>query len=113
MTARLEKCALEGQFRLIGELSFASVPELDASSVPVFRGCPELAIDLSGVARSDSAGLALLIEWARRARQVDQALRYTGLTEQMLELVRVSGLDKVLPFYRGAPAAERAGQADA
>lgn len=110
MSASLEKGALEGQFRVVGELTFATVPELAAGSDAAFVGSPELAIDLSGVTRADSAGLALLIEWVRRARLVQQQLRYTGLNQQMRELVRVSALDKVLPFYRSESTATRTEQ---
>lgn len=100
--ARLEKGALEGQFRAVGELSFETVPALLQQSQPLFASCPQLQIDLSGVSRADSAGLALLIEWVRRARALDQEVSLLNMPEQMRDIVRVSGLDNVLPFGSSA-----------
>lgn len=88
----------EGCFDLAGELSFESVPALLAQSEPLFDGCPRLCIGLAGVSRSDSAGLALLIEWVRRARGRGQPIRLLEMPPQMQDIVRVSGLDTVLPF---------------
>lgn len=100
--ARLEKGKLEGQFRVVGELSFETVPALAAQSAQLFRGCPLLQIDLGGVGRSDSAGLALLIEWVRQARALEQDIVLLEMPEQMRDIVRVSGLDNVLPFGRAS-----------
>ena len=96
--AQLQKGELEGRFRLVGELSFDTVPQLIEQAAAVFPDCPELEVDLGGVRRSDSAGLALLIEWVRQARAVDQTIRLVNMPEQMRDIVRVSGLDNVLPF---------------
>ena len=96
--AQLEKGDLEGHFQVVGDLSFDTVPALSAQSASLFHGCPALEIDLGGIERADSAGLALLIEWVRRARALEQQIRLVNIPEQMRDIVRVSGLDKVLPF---------------
>lgn len=98
--ARLEKGEVEGRFRLIGELGFETVPALWRQGGELFHGCPELCIDLREVQRSDSAGLALLIDWARQSRAAQQPIRFINMPDQMLDIVRVSGLDKVLALFR-------------
>lgn len=102
----LERGGTEGEFRLRGALNIDAVPGLWARSNGELEDVPELTIDLSGVERADSAGLALLIEWTRRARENGQDIRFTHLPDQMLAIARVSGLDTMLPFYRAdsAPA---------
>lgn len=90
----------EGAFALQGSLSVDTVPSLWARANAELHDAPELTIDLQSVERADSAGLALLIEWTRWARQNGQQIRFINLPDQMLAIARVSGLDTMLPFYR-------------
>ncbi|MFU8797139.1 MAG: STAS domain-containing protein [Gammaproteobacteria bacterium] len=53
-------------------------------------------IDLQQVTRADSAGVALLIEWIRFAKQQNRSIQFEHLPEQLLTLMRVSGLDILL-----------------
>jgi phospholipid transport system transporter-binding protein len=52
------------------------------------------------VERSDSAGLALLVECLRQAHQSGKSLRFFNIPAQMLAIARVSSLDQVLPLQR-------------
>jgi phospholipid transport system transporter-binding protein len=83
-----------------GELSFVIVPALQQQAAGLFESARELDVDLSGVERADSAGLALLIEWMREARRRDKALRLLNMPAQMLAIARVSSLDEILPLAR-------------
>jgi len=76
-----------------GDLTFATVPVLLERSEAVARG--PLVVDLGAVGHADSAGLALLVEWSRRARAVGHELSYVNLPEQLVRLVRVSGLEQI------------------
>lgn len=88
----------EGAFRVTGHLGFASATALYRQGLRMFEGSPRLAIDLAGAERVDSAGLALLVEWTRRARLAGQEIRFLHMPEQLLQIARVSGLEAVLPF---------------
>ena len=95
----LEK-ADDGRLRLSGELSFQTVPLLIASNQYLFAddfdtGC-ELNIDLDQVSRADSAGVALLIEWQRQARQKNRAIYFHNIPSKMLAIARLSGVDEIL-----------------
>ena len=79
-----------------GALTFETVPALYQDTMAWFAGEGELVIDLSRVTRTDSAGLALLIEWLRRAREANRPLRFTGMPPQVETLVRVNGLQDTL-----------------
>lgn len=96
--ARLDKGGRDGHFRLQGELTFDTVSELLASSQALLAALPHIRIDLAGVDRSDSAGLALLVEWARLAALGRQTIDFINPPSQMRALAHVSGLDDVLPF---------------
>ena len=79
-----------------GALTFETVPALYKSSATWFAGEGELVIDLAEVARTDSAGLALLIEWLRRARAANRTLRFINIPAQVQTLIRVNGLTDAL-----------------
>jgi phospholipid transport system transporter-binding protein len=82
-----------------GELSFATVPALLEQGSVLLAGCGErIRLDLGGVTRADSAGLALLIEWLRIARRRRAVIEFRNIPPQMLAIARVSGLDSVLPL---------------
>ena len=53
-------------------------------------------IDLAGVTGSDSAGLALLLEWLSVARAAKQSLRYENMPAQLQQLARLSEVEELL-----------------
>ena len=89
-----------GRVEIHGELNFASVALLWNASRQCLREGDALDVDLSHVERSDSAGLALLVECLRHARQSGKKIRFFNIPAQMLAIARVSGLDEVLPLQR-------------
>lgn len=90
-----------GRFRLNGRLDVDSAIELVDHVSELMDGSHDCRIDLSGIEHSGSAGLALLIEWMKVARERDIVLHYVNMPSQMLAIARVSGLDAVLPLERG------------
>lgn len=99
MTAQLEQQS-PGHWRISGVLSFATVPALSDRGDALFDGQAQVDIDLSQVQRSDSAGVALLVEWMGEARRRAVTIRYLNLPAQMLAIVRVTSLDQILPLAR-------------
>ncbi|HED19827.1 MAG TPA: STAS domain-containing protein [Gammaproteobacteria bacterium] len=89
-----------GRLEISGDLNFDSVAGLWRKCHTQFSGCETLDIDLSGVQRSDSAGVALLVDCLRQAHQSGKAIRFFNIPTQMLALARVSSLDQVLPLQR-------------
>lgn len=85
--------------RVEGDLTFATVAALLTASRPLFSGgSGDLRVDLSGVSRADSAGLALLIEWLRLARGAGRTLRFQAVPAQMQAIAAASGLSDFLPL---------------
>ena len=82
---------------LSGELNFAQVPKaLAAAREALQQGQGPVELDLSGVTRVDSAGLALLLELARAARAGGRELRCTRAPEQLRRLAEFFGLSTLL-----------------
>jgi len=87
--------AEDGSLLLSGELSMSTVPGiLKQDALRNVEG--DILIDLHGVERADSAGVALLIEWQRMAGQQQKAIRFHNIPEQMLAIARLSGVDELL-----------------
>jgi phospholipid transport system transporter-binding protein len=85
----------DGHLLVIGELSMSTVPALLAQNdLRDSRG--DVSVDLKGVERADSAGVALLVEWQRMARQQQQEISFKNIPSQMLAIARLSGVDELL-----------------
>ena len=87
----------EGCFTMRGELSFNTVPKVSASVGDRLWKTDSVILDLDGITRTDSAGLALLIEWIRSARRRNRKIVFRNIPEQMMVMAKVVGLDSLLP----------------
>lgn len=92
--------ASNGRLELHGSLSFTSVPPLWADFAGHLAKREQLEIDLAGVERSDSAGLAFLVECLRSAHKAGKNILFFNIPAQMLAIARASSLDQVLPLQR-------------
>ncbi len=91
----------DGSLAVTGLLTFQTVPQFFEQSLSWLTGGQEpLTVDLAGVARADSAGLALLLEWRQRAEAAGRRLSYVNPPEQLRHLARVSGLSSALGIDR-------------
>ena len=87
----------EGRFGVRGVLDFTTVGALLSKGVAAFGGCREVVLDLQGVTRSNSAGLALLLEWLDHGRAQGFELRFVNLPDSLLAIARMSNVDALLP----------------
>lgn len=86
----------EGRFEVSGDMTFATAEKmLRASEVP-FEEHTQLEIDLSGVKDSDSAGLAVLLEWVTWANHTVREIRFTGMPERLLAIARTTEVEHLL-----------------
>jgi phospholipid transport system transporter-binding protein len=93
------KAVDSSHFVVTGVLGFDTVKSLLETSRTQFAGAAEqLEVDLAGVTQSDSAGLALLIEWLKFAGQAGKRIRFTRAPDQLRSLARISELEEILPI---------------
>jgi phospholipid transport system transporter-binding protein len=86
-----------GRFRLQASLTFATVTALyQPGRERIAAAAAELEFDLQGVAASDSAGLALLVDWLAEARARQCTLRYRQPPEGLLALARLSEVEPLI-----------------
>lgn len=86
-----------GALQLRGELTFASVPRLHPDGRrAIEQAGSALEIDLSGVQRADSAGLALLIDWLAYAATRRCTVRYVHLPDSIQALAGLSEVTELV-----------------
>ena len=82
--------------RVTGSLHFTTVSALLSVGTEAIGRNEAGVIDLAGVTASDSAGLALLIEWMSVAKSANRALRYENMPCQVQQLARLSEVEELL-----------------
>ena len=96
--ARLERRDAYTYF-VRGPMTFDSVSDLWSGSRELFSASDSVQIDLSEVSRTDSAGLALLVQWLREAAGRGGSVRFSNLPSQLLAIADASNLERLI----GAP----------
>ncbi len=89
----------DGQtLKISGDLDRQTVPELlpQLQARLQHHAGKQVCINLQGVTRSDSAGLALLVECRRLMRLQQGSLCFEALPEQMQHIAEISGLTDFL-----------------
>ncbi len=87
-----------GQCELRGEMTFTTAARLLRQLESRLRSTstPRFELGLGGVTRSDSAGLAMLIECVAIARGLGRELRVRNLPSAIADIARISELDSFL-----------------
>ena len=91
-----------GSIEIVGELNHDNVMALAHDASGIFASERDLYIDLGGISHTDSAGIALLVEWLSEARHHNQEIHFINVPEQVMDVARVSNLDRVLPMSEAA-----------
>lgn len=86
----------DGRFALSGEMTFDTAEQILRASEEPFEEHTQLEIDLSEVTASDSAGLALLLEWVTWANHSVREIRFTGMPEKILAIARTTEVEPLL-----------------
>ena len=86
----------EGRFELSGDVGFSDAVRLLAEGEVAFGGLARVEVDLAGVARTDSAGLALLLEWSLAAREGGRSITYRNMPPALASLAGISDVTELL-----------------
>ena len=83
--------------RIDGRLDFETARDTLGRVSAAIEGAPSaLVVDLAGVTRANSAGLALMIEWLGVARRAGREVRFANVPEGLRQLARVCQVDRML-----------------
>lgn len=85
------------RLRIDGPLGFGTVgAELSRLDDLLSAGAETIVVELDGVREFDSAGVALLLEWRRRAARRGVRLELHNLPDGLREIARISDADGFL-----------------
>ena len=84
---------------LSGPLTLASVAALVDDGRERFAAADRV-LDLAGVARVDSAALALLLSWVRAARAAGRQISIVNAPQALVSLASLYDVDTILPLAR-------------
>ena len=80
-----------------GPLVFATARRAREAGLAALRAAAgALVIDCGALGQTDSAGLAVLLDWLAEARRAQRQLRFEHLPEELLRLARISSVDAML-----------------
>ena len=85
-----------GRFALKGEMNFDTAEQILRQSEAPFEEHTQIELDLSGVTDSDSAGLALLLEWVTWANHSVREIRFIGLPDRVMAIAKTTEVEKLL-----------------
>ncbi len=86
----------EGRFALNGDMSFATANDILRKSEQLFGRHGSLEIDLAGVGKADSAGLALIVEWKSQAVNRSAGIRFSNVPDSLLAIARTSEVQDLI-----------------
>jgi phospholipid transport system transporter-binding protein len=86
----------EGRFAVSGEMTFATAEKMLRASEDLFDDHTQIDVDLTEVTDSDSAGLALLLEWVTWANHSVREIRFTGMPEKILAIAKTTEVEPLL-----------------
>ena len=86
----------DGRFSLSGAMSFDTAEQILRASESLFEQHNRLELDLSGVTDTDSAGLALLLEWVTWANHTVREIRFAGMPEKIMAIARTTEVEGLL-----------------
>jgi phospholipid transport system transporter-binding protein len=92
-----ELCDLgDGRFELRGNVSFQTAEDILRSSEKLFAGLANIDVNLSAVEQTDSAGLALLLEWISRAANTDTEIQFSDMPEKIQAIAITTEINELL-----------------
>jgi len=87
-----------GKLAVRGPLTFATARLARETGLAALQGAnsSRTEIDLRGVTGSDSAGMAVLLDWLASAKQSGRSLQFSNLPAQLQELARICDVLELL-----------------
>lgn len=86
----------DGHFSLTGEMTFDTAGDILRDSEVPFEKHTRIEVCLSGVTDTDSAGLALLLEWITWANHTVREIRFNGVPPIIDAIAKTTEVDNLL-----------------
>ena len=91
--------AANGRFAATGPLTFATARQARLEGLAALNApdaAQQLEIDCSALGVTDSAGLAVMLDWLAPAKRAGRSLRFLSLPKDLGALARISDVEQLL-----------------
>jgi phospholipid transport system transporter-binding protein len=85
-----------GRFSLNGRMTFGTAGQILRESEDLFEPHTRIEVSLAGVTASDSAALALMLEWITWANHTVREISFTEVPEKINAIAKVTEVDSLL-----------------
>lgn len=85
-----------GKFSLNGRMTFETAGDILRASEEPFEQHTRIEVSLGGVIDSDSAALALLLEWITWANHTVREITFTDVPDRINSIAKVTEVDSLL-----------------
>jgi phospholipid transport system transporter-binding protein len=85
-----------GRFSLSGRMVFDTAGQILRESEGPFQEHTRIEVDLAGIEDTDSAGLALLLEWITWANHTVREIRFTCMPEKITAIAETTEVNHLL-----------------
>ena len=85
-----------GKFALSGRMSFDTAGRILNESEDMFEEHTMIEVDLSGIEHTDSAGLALILEWITWANHTVREIRFLYMPAKLDAIAKTTEVDNLL-----------------
>ncbi len=86
----------EGRFSISGTMGFNTADQILRDCEELFEEHTRIEVDLGGVDDTDSAGLALMLEWITWANHTVREIRFLNTPEMITAIARVTEVEGLL-----------------
>lgn len=91
MTHQADIIQKDDVFCLSGKLNFDTVMFIYEKGIRLFQQATVI-VDFAGLAESNSAGLALIVEWVKWSRSSNKEIFFKSLPPHLHSIAKVSGI---------------------
>ena len=85
-----------GKFSLSGKMTFHTAGTILRVSEEMFEEHTRIEVDLGGITDTDSAGLALLLEWITWANHTVREIQFTDMPPKIDAIAKTTEVDSLL-----------------
>jgi phospholipid transport system transporter-binding protein len=82
-----------------GNLDFANVMPVLAKGLAFYASQPTLVFNFDRLKTSNSAGLALILEWISHAKSQKKSIKFKNISPKLMAIANTASLGKIIDVF--------------
>lgn len=92
----------QNELKVLGDLDFHNVMVVVEQGSQFIVNQQQSVFNFSELKTSNSAGLALIIEWIKISHQLKRRVQFTGISQKLMAIAQAAGLERLISRYRAS-----------